>query len=60
MDRWNELVALAREIEAALAAGAPIEADKARRLAQLVLAEPQPPAGPNGDAAADRRGASPR
>jgi hypothetical protein len=36
--RWEDLVALAREIERARSTGAPIDAEKARRLAREVLA----------------------
>jgi hypothetical protein len=36
--RWNEVVALAREIERARATGTAIEPEKARRLARAVLA----------------------
>ena len=36
--RWNDLVALAREIEQARRENKPIEPQKARRLARAVLA----------------------
>lgn len=51
MNRWNEIVALAREIDAALTGGAPIAPDKARRLAKMVLAGAEPPAETNGHGA---------
>jgi hypothetical protein len=60
MNRWNDLVALAREIEAALTEGVPIEPDKARRLARMVLAVPQPPVGTSGRATAGLRGPAPK
>lgn len=43
MRQWNDLVALAREIDAALTEGASMDPDKARRLAQMVLAVKQQP-----------------
>ena len=49
MSQWNDLVALAREVDAALTKGASIDAGKARRLAQMVLAVKQPPAETVGD-----------
>lgn len=55
MNRWNDLVALAREIDAAVTGGASIAPDKARRLAQMVMAVTQPPAETNGDGAAGGR-----
>jgi hypothetical protein len=36
--RWNDLVALAREIDRARSTGAPIDLEQARRLAREVLA----------------------
>jgi hypothetical protein len=49
MSQWNDLVALAREIDAALTKGAPMDPRKARRLAQMVLAVKQGPAETDGD-----------
>jgi hypothetical protein len=60
MNRWNDLVALAREIEAALTEGVPVEPDKARRLARMVLAVPRPPVGTSGHATAGLRGPAPK
>jgi len=57
MSQWNDLVALAREIDAALTKGASMDPGKARRLAQMVLAVKQPAAETDGDGGgpADRR-----
>lgn len=44
MNRWDEVIALAREIDHARRIGVTVDPDKARRLAKLVLAlENQPP-----------------
>jgi hypothetical protein len=43
MSQWNDLLALAREIDAALTKGASMDPGKARRLAQMVLAVKEPP-----------------
>ena len=60
MNRWDDLVALAREIDAAVIGGASIAPDKARLLAQLVLAVTPPPDEANGHgAAAGSAGTSP-
>lgn len=49
MSQWNDLVALAREIDAALTKGASMDPGKARRLAQMVLAVKQPLSETDGD-----------
>ena len=55
MNRWNDLVALAREIDAAVIGGAAIAPDKVCRLALMVLTLTQPPGDTNGHAAAGPR-----
>ncbi|HEX8795325.1 MAG TPA: hypothetical protein VF765_30460 [Polyangiaceae bacterium] len=60
MDRWNDLVALAREVDAALSEGAAIDPDKARRLAQMVLALGEAPTRTDGGEAAVRRAPAPK
>jgi len=55
MSQWSDLVALAREIDAALIKGASMDPGKARRLAQMVLAVKQPPAETNGGGLVDHR-----
>lgn len=59
MDPWNDLVALAREVDAALAKGAPLDPEKARRLARMVLAVGEAPTRADGGGAAGRRGPAP-
>ena len=59
MNRWNDLVALAREVDAAHSHGASIDPDKARRLARMVLALGEAPTQTDGDGAAGRRGPAP-
>jgi len=49
MSQWNDLVALAREIDETLTKGASMDPGEARRLAQMVLAVQQPPAETDGD-----------
>lgn len=56
MNRWNDVVALAHEVDAALAEGASIDPDKAQRLAQMVLALDEAPTRADGGAAAGGRG----
>lgn len=41
--QWNDLVALARAIDEAIAGGATVETEQARRLARGVLAVEAPP-----------------
>ena len=60
MNRWNDLVVLAREVDAALSDGASIDPDKARRLAQMVLAVGQVTTQRDGLGAAGRGGPAPQ
>ncbi len=45
--RWNELVRLAEEMDAACKAQLPVDLEKARRLARAVIELPHPPGSPD-------------
>jgi hypothetical protein len=57
-NRWDDLAALAKEIEHALSIGAAVDPDKARQLARLVLALEDEPARPEHTSSARMRAAS--